>query len=128
MRPVVPPRPRFLNLFRMRYPIGAIASIGHRLSGVLLLLCLPILVNGLDLSLRSEADFHALRGMLAAPWARLALAIVAWGLTHHLAAGVRHLLMDAGIGTRLDQARASARLVIALGVLGGLAALLGGLA
>lgn len=128
MRPVVPPRPRFLNLFRMRYPIGAIASIGHRLSGVLLLLCLPVLVNGLDLSLQSEADFHALRGMLAAPWARLALALVAWGLTHHLAAGMRHLLMDAGIGTRLDQARASARLVIALGVLGGLAALLGGLA
>lgn len=121
-------RPRFLNLFEMRYPIGAVASIGHRLSGILLLLSLPFLVNGLDLSLRSQADFLALHRLLDSFWGRTVLALAAWGVIHHLAAGVRHLLMDAGIGTRLDQARASARLVIALGVLGGIAMLLRGLA
>jgi succinate dehydrogenase / fumarate reductase cytochrome b subunit len=121
-------RPRFLNLFKMRYPVGAVASIGHRLSGILLLLSLPFLVNGLDLSLRSEADFLVLHRLFASLWGCIALALAAWGVIHHLAAGVRHLLMDAGIGTRLDQARASARWVIALGALGGIAILLRGLA
>ena len=38
-----PPRaaPKFLNLAQIRFPIGAIASIGHRISGVLLLISLP---------------------------------------------------------------------------------------
>jgi len=31
-----------------------------------------------------------------------------WALTHHLLAGVRHLLMDADVGSRLITARASA--------------------
>jgi len=31
-------RPVFLNLARIRFPVGAIASIGRRISGVLLVL------------------------------------------------------------------------------------------
>lgn len=30
-------RPVFLNLTRLQYPVGALASIGHRISGVVLL-------------------------------------------------------------------------------------------
>ena len=37
-------RPVFLNLIRIRFPIGAIASIGHRISGVILASALPFLV------------------------------------------------------------------------------------
>jgi succinate dehydrogenase / fumarate reductase, cytochrome b subunit len=121
-------RPRFLNLFRIRYPIGAVASIAHRISGLLLLVSLPALVNGLDYSLRSESNFLTLRAWLAAPWATAILAVAGWGLVHHLAAGVRHLLMDAGIGTALSQARRSARAVILLGLLAAVAILLKGLA
>ena len=127
MRPPVASRPRFLNLFRIRYPIGAVASIAHRISGLLLLVSLPALVNGLDYSLRSESNFLTLRAWLAAPWATAILAVAGWGLVHHLAAGVRHLLMDAGIGTALSQARRSARAVILLGLLAAVAILLKGL-
>ena len=101
MRPPVASRPRFLNLFRISYPIGAIASIAHRISGLLLLVSLPALVNGLDYSLQSESNFLTLRTWLASPWATTILAFAAWGLVHHLSAGMRHLLMDAGIGTAL---------------------------
>lgn len=100
--------PKFLNLSRIRFPIGAIASVGHRISGVLLLFCLPLLALALDRSLRSEADFEALRDLVAAPGRALLLVVVVWAAAHHLLAGIRHLLMDIGVGSRLDQARTSA--------------------
>jgi succinate dehydrogenase / fumarate reductase, cytochrome b subunit len=128
MRPQPASRPRFLNLFRISYPIGAVASIAHRISGLLLLVSIPALVNGLDYSLQSESNFLTLRAWLAAPWATAILAVAVWGLVHHLAAGVRHLLMDAGIGTALPQARSSARAVILLGLLAAVTTLLKGLA
>ncbi len=105
-----PPRdaPKFLNLAQIRFPIGAIASIGHRVSGVLLLLSLPFLVLALERSLRSEADYAALGTWLNSPWRALLLVVMVWAATHHLLAGVRHMLMDIGIGSRLAQARMSA--------------------
>ncbi len=128
MRPQPASRPRFLNLFRICYPIGAVASIAHRISGLLLLVSLPVLVNGLEYSLQSESNFLTLRAWFASPWAIPVLAVAAWGLVHHLAAGVRHLLMDAGIGSALPQARSSARAVILLGFLAAVVILLKGLA
>ena len=119
--------PKFLNPTQIRFPIGAIASIGHRLSGIILIVCLPLLVNGLDRSLRSEAEFLILRDQLAEPWLAVPLAILVWAAAHHIAAGIRHLLMDAGIGVTLPQARASARWVLALGVICGALTLLGSL-
>lgn len=111
----------------MNYPIGAVASIAHRVSGLLLLVSMPALVNGLDYSLQDESNFLALRACFASPWAIPVCALAAWGLVHHLGAGVRHLLMDAGIGTTLQQARRSARVVILLGVLVAVVILLKGL-
>jgi succinate dehydrogenase / fumarate reductase cytochrome b subunit len=48
--------------------------------------------------------------------ARVALVLVVWALAHHLLAGVRHLLMDVGVGSRLGAARASAWIVNLAGV------------
>jgi succinate dehydrogenase / fumarate reductase cytochrome b subunit len=87
----------------MRYPVGAVASIGHRISGVLLVLMLPFAVLALDRSLRSDAAFFAISG-----WLRLPAALLAWACAHHLFAGIRHLLTDVGIGASLPAARASA--------------------
>ncbi len=57
----------FLNLAQIRFPIGAIASIAHRVSGVLLFIALPVLAALLDASLRSEAGFASVRGLLSSP-------------------------------------------------------------
>ncbi|HRO59708.1 MAG TPA: succinate dehydrogenase, cytochrome b556 subunit [Burkholderiaceae bacterium] len=100
--------PRFLNLFAIRFPVGAIASIGHRISGVLLLVALPLAAQALERSLRSEAEFRALLALRASPWVSIAIAVIAWAIAHHLLAGIRHLLMDLGVGHRLATARASA--------------------
>ncbi|WP_454457877.1 succinate dehydrogenase, cytochrome b556 subunit [Thauera phenylacetica] len=102
----------FLNLAQIRFPIGAIASIAHRVSGVLLFIALPVLAALLDASLRSEAGFASVRGLLSSPLALVVSGVLAWALVHHVLAGIRHLLMDVGIGGELERARASARLVL----------------
>ena len=104
--------PVFLNLAQIRFPIGAIASIAHRVSGVLLFIALPVLAALLDASLRSEAGFASVRGLLSSPLALVVSGVLAWALVHHVLAGIRHLLMDVGIGGELGRARASARLVL----------------
>lgn len=102
----------FLNLAQIRFPIGAIASIAHRVSGVLLFIALPVLAALLDASLRSEAGFASVRGLFSSPLALVVSGVLAWALVHHVLAGIRHLLMDVGIGGELERARASARLVL----------------
>jgi succinate dehydrogenase / fumarate reductase cytochrome b subunit len=109
-------RPVFLDIARIRFPVGAVASMGHRVSGVLLALALPFAVLALQRSLEGQAVYFA-------GWMRLPAALLAWAAAHHLFAGIRHLLMEAGIGSSLPSARRSAyaaliaAAVIALGVL-----------
>lgn len=104
--------PVFLNLAQIRFPIGAIASIAHRVSGVLLFITLPVIALLFDASLRSEQVFASLRKLLSSPLSVVAATVLVWALVHHVLAGVRHLLMDVGVGSELARARASARLVL----------------
>ena len=104
--------PVFLKLAQIRFPIGAIASIAHRVSGVLLFIALPVVAVLLDTSLRDEAGFASVRDLISSPLAVVAAGVLLWALVHHLLAGVRHLLMDVGVGSELVRARASARLVL----------------
>lgn len=62
------PRPIFLDLTRIRMPVGARTSIGRRISGVILAAGVPGGAYELNLSLRDEAGFAqvaALFGQLA---------------------------------------------------------------
>ena len=104
-------RPTFFNLLRIAFPVGAITSIGHRVSGVLLALGTPVLIYLLDASLRSAQDYEWVRALLdTAPGNGLAFVIL-WAFSHHFLAGIRHLLMDIDIGSPLPAARLSAWLV-----------------
>jgi succinate dehydrogenase / fumarate reductase cytochrome b subunit len=100
--------PVYLNLFRIRFPAGAITSIAHRISGVLLFLSLPFLVYLLDLSLQGPAGFEQAREWLQCGWIRAGSVAIAWSLLHHLLAGIRILLIDVDVGVTLPAARISA--------------------
>ena len=100
--------PVFLNLAQIRFPIGAIAAIAHRVSGVLRFIALPVLAALLDASLRSEADFASVRGLLSSPLPLVVAGVLAWALVHHVLAGIRHLLMDTGWGYELGLSRLTA--------------------
>jgi len=108
--------PKFLNLFRIHFPVGAVTSIAHRLSGAILFLSFPFMVFLLDLSLRGPAEYQQAITWLEPYYIRLLTALVVWALCHHLLAGIRFLIIDLGIGVGLKQARASAWLVNLLGL------------
>jgi succinate dehydrogenase / fumarate reductase cytochrome b subunit len=110
------PAPVYLNLFRIRFPVGAVTSIAHRLSGVCLFLSLPLWIYLLDLSLAGPEGFAQALGILQSLWIRIGLLLVAWSFFHHLFAGVRFLLLDTGVGCELPQARRSAWFVNAAGL------------
>ncbi len=92
-------------------PVTALASIAHRLAGLLLALLIPAMLYLLDLSLRGQVGFNQAIHWLRLDPVRLLLFIPIWALGHHLLAGLRYLLIDIGIGIELDTARYSARLV-----------------
>ncbi len=112
-----PGRPVFLDITRIRFPVGAVASMGHRVSGLALVVALPFAVLALQRSLETD-------GLHFAGWMRLPAALLAWAAAHHLFAGIRHLLMEAGIGSSLHAARRSAYAALIAGAAIGLAALL----
>ena len=115
--------PVFLNLFRIRFPVAAITSIAHRVSGVLLFLFFPFLVWLLDLSLQGPDGYARALALLQPLWVRLGLALIGWSLLHHLLSGIRFLLIDIDVGVSLGVARRSAWAVNIIGVLLGLACL-----
>jgi succinate dehydrogenase / fumarate reductase cytochrome b subunit len=122
-----PQRPVFLDLARLQYPVGALASIAHRISGVVLLCFLPFAVLALQRSLAGEAQFASLLEVLRAPLGRALLVLAAWACAQHVFAGIRHLLSDLDIGSSLQASRKSALAVLAAAAAVALAALLAGL-
>lgn len=109
-------RPVYLNLFKIRLPVGGVVSIAHRVTGVLLVLALPLGLYFLEISLRDEARFNEIRAWLGSTPGRVGIGIVAWLFAQHFFSGLRHLLLDVDVGVHKAQARASAWLCFALSV------------
>jgi len=111
-RPVVKPRPVYLDLLRIRMPMPSVVSFLHRVTGALLLVFgIPLLLAGVGASLASPESYAELRQTLAHPLAKLVLIIAAWAFLHHLCAGIRHLLLDLHVGVELAPARRSSVIV-----------------
>jgi|SRR5689334_2373708 len=116
-RPVVKPRPVYLNLLAIRQPVPAVASILHRASGALLFLAgIPVLLWFVQRSLASESGFDAAMQPFATPFGKLVTLVLAWCYLYHLLAGIRHLALDLHLGIDLAPARSSAAIVLVLSV------------
>ncbi len=112
-------RPVNLDLGSIKFPPMAIASILHRISGIVLFLLLPIMLYFLKQSLVSPVSFEHLQSLLVTcAWYKLVIWAFGAAWLYHLLAGLRHLLMDMGVGETLDGARRSAWAVIGLSILG----------
>lgn len=101
-------RPVNLKLFTLKFPVTAIASILHRISGFILFLLIPFFLSMLQAimyfpELFSEFSIN-----------KVLLVMVCTALIYHLFAGVRHLIMDCGYGETKAVARLSAYLVLGL--------------
>ncbi|WP_426417553.1 succinate dehydrogenase, cytochrome b556 subunit [Aestuariirhabdus sp. LZHN29] len=105
-------RPVNLDLTTIKLPLPAYTSILHRISGVILFVAIAFLLFALDLSLASEAGFNGLKELMQGFFAKL----IAWGivsaLLFHLVAGIKHLLMDVGIGEGKESGILGAKITI----------------
>lgn len=109
-------RPKHLNLFKIRFPVMAIVSGMHRISGAVLFLFLPFFLWMLQASLESSQAFEAMRAVTANWFVKLVLLGLLWGYVHHFFAGIRHLALDLHMGTDLASARVSSMAVMIVSV------------
>lgn len=109
-------RPKNLNLFTIRFPIPAIVSILHRLSGVFLFILIPFALWGLSFSL-TEYGFETIQEYMRSTWFKCIFWLLFIPFTYHLVAGIRHLVSDVGVGTTLKGGRLSALLTFIISVI-----------
>ncbi|UDG79995.1 succinate dehydrogenase cytochrome b556 subunit [Candidatus Steffania adelgidicola] len=95
-KPVKKQRPINLNLRTIRFPITAVASILHRISGVVMFIAIGILLWILGVSLASPSGFIQASCMMD----HLLMKFLFWAIltacAYHTLAGIRHILMDFG--------------------------------
>ena len=129
MSEVAKPRPEYRNINALgdlpsyRWPLAALVSGAHRLSGVLMFLLLPFILWLFDKSVSSEisfgqftAAFSSGLGIFGGWFIKLVVLALIWAYLHHLFAGVRHLYMDAAhaVSKEFGKSSAIATLVVSL--------------
>ena len=102
-------RPVFLNLLQIRLPLGGVLSIIHRVSGVLLVLAIPVVIYFLQLLNDGEESFAQAQAFLQTLSGKLILSLITWLLIQHSMSGIRHLLMDLDFSYDKHVARTTAR-------------------
>jgi succinate dehydrogenase / fumarate reductase cytochrome b subunit len=117
------PRPKYLNLIRIRLPLPGIVSILHRISGAALFIFMPLLLYLFGSSVDSPTGFGTVATGMSSPLFKLLLFGLMWAFLHHVCAGVRYLALDLDYGTDLVKARASSKMVLAVSI--GLTVVLG---
>lgn len=120
--PVKDNRPKNLDLQTLHFPLPAITSILHRISGVIIFVGIAILLFLLAESLRSEQGFGNVQQWLTSPLVKFVVWGVVAGLLYHLIAGIKHLIMDTGVGETLQGGINGARLVVIVSVIAIIAA------
>ncbi|MGC1509188.1 succinate dehydrogenase, cytochrome b556 subunit [Ketobacter sp. MCCC 1A13808] len=117
-------RPVNLDIMTFKFTPQMVASITHRISGVIIFAGMAFVIWGLGLSLQSEESFSQLKQCLDSVIAKFIIWAILAGFIYHFVAGVRHLLMDAGYFEELESSQAlsyavmvvSAVLIIVAGI------------
>lgn len=107
-------RPVNLDLTTVKFPLPAITSILHRISGVSLFFSIGVMLYLMQLSLESEAGFEQVLELLRATPVKLMVWLILAGLLYHLIAGIKHLLMDWGLGESREGALRGAQVTLIL--------------
>ena len=105
-------RPVNIDLTTFKYPLTAITSILHRISGIVIFAGVALLLYLLQLSLESAAGFAEVTALLDNMLVKFLSWSVLAALLFHLIAGVKHLLMDMGIGESLAGGVLAAKLTL----------------
>jgi len=107
-------RPVNLDINTIDLPITAYASITQRITGLMLCAGVLMLLWFLNKSLASEADFIDVQQILSSTPIKVLMFLFLAPFWYHLVAGIRHLVMDMGIGESLEGGRLGAKIVFIL--------------
>jgi len=106
-------RPVNLDLSTIQFPLAALTSIAHRITGVTLFVGLIFAFWALSKSLSSPVGFAAVSDALAN---NFLAKLIAWGLlsalAYHFVAGIKHLVMDMDIGVTLEGGHKKAQITV----------------
>jgi len=104
-------RPVNLDLSTIKLPFPALISFLHRVTGVILFAGVAVLLWMFDASLSSAEGFAGVKECLNSFFVKLIVWGVLSALIYHTVAGVRHLVMDLGIGETLEGGIKGAKIV-----------------
>lgn len=112
-------RPVFLTLWQIKQPLTAIVSILHRISGIAMVISIPVAAFLFHLALSNPQGFDAAVEFYDSWYIWPLRMFVFWGLLHHLIAGIRHLFMDYDFWLEREESRMTAKITLtgALGLL-----------
>ncbi|MEE4599595.1 succinate dehydrogenase cytochrome b556 subunit, partial [Streptomyces sp. DSM 41524] len=96
IRNVKKQRPVNLDLQTIRFPITAIASILHRVSGVITFVAVGILLWLLGTSLSSPEGFEQASAIMGSFFVKFIMWGILTALAYHVVVGIRHMMMDFG--------------------------------
>ena len=106
IRNVKKQRPVNLDLQTIRFPITAIASILHRVSGVITFVAVGILLWLLGTSLSSPEGFEQASAIMGSFFVKFIMWGILTALAYHVVVGIRHMMMDLLSGRNIQAVNA----------------------
>jgi succinate dehydrogenase / fumarate reductase cytochrome b subunit len=117
-------RPVNLDLQTIHFPITALVSIIHRVTGVITFVAIGILLWLLSLSLSSPEGFMQAADLVDSFFVKFVLWGIITALAYHIVGGIRHLIMDLGHYEEFESGVMTAKVTFAatavLSLLGGI--------
>jgi len=107
-------RPVNLDISTIKLPITGFASFFHRVSGIFLFAGMAFLLWMLDSSLTSPEGFAAVRDASSNPVCKFVSFVVLAALAYHTIMGIRHLIMDFGVGESLKGGQLGAKIAFVI--------------
>ena len=109
-------RPVNLDIGSIELPITAYVSLLHRVSGVISVLGVAVLLWILEASLNSEESFNAIKACAGSFVCKFILWATLSALTYHTLAGIKHLIMDMGIGETMEGGVLGSKITLAIAI------------
>jgi succinate dehydrogenase / fumarate reductase, cytochrome b subunit len=110
-------RPVNLHISFAALPITAYVSILHRITGILLFGGVAALMWMLQASLESAEGFAQVKSLGSHPICHIVLFGILALLAYHTVMGLRHLIMDLGIGESLKGGQTGAKIALVIAII-----------
>ncbi|MDC0598719.1 succinate dehydrogenase, cytochrome b556 subunit [Gammaproteobacteria bacterium] len=110
-------RPVNLDIGTIQLPLAALTSITHRISGIIVFVGIAFLLKLFDKSLSSQEGFNALQIYAQFTIVKFGLWAILSALAYHMVAGIKHLIMEMGVGETKEGSFVGAAITIVISLI-----------